>query len=171
VACAYHERWEIALVIDAIDAHQRLVGRTLRSLTPTGVLQELYGVLLAHYALRAVMHEAALAADCDPDRLSFVRALELVREAVPEFQLVAPEQRPQLYARLLRAIAAKRLPPRRLRSNPRVVTRKMANFKLQRAAHAHPAQPCAPFPTAVQIQPPPAPLPRVALRPAPSCAI
>lgn len=164
VACAYHERWEI-------DSPQRLVGRTLRSLTPTGVLQELYGVLLAHYALRAVMHEAALAADCDPDRLSFVRARDLVREAVPEFHLVAPEQRPQLYARLLREIAAKRLPPRRLRSNPRVVKRKMSNFTLKRAAHSHPAQPRAPFPTAVRIQPPPAPMPLVALRSPPSYAI
>ena len=38
VACAYHERWEIEIVIDEIDTHQRLVGRTLRSLTPVGVI-------------------------------------------------------------------------------------------------------------------------------------
>jgi hypothetical protein len=42
VACAYHERWEVELVIDEIDTHQRLVGRTVRSLTPTGVMQALY---------------------------------------------------------------------------------------------------------------------------------
>ena len=64
VACAYHERWEIELVIDEIDTHQRLVGRTLRSLTPVGVIQELYGVLLAHYAVRVLMHEAALTVGC-----------------------------------------------------------------------------------------------------------
>ena len=154
LACAYHERWEIEITIDEIDTHQRLVGRTLRSLTPVGVIQELYGALLAHYALRAVMHEAALAADCDPDRLSFVHALELVREAVPEFQLVAPAHRPALYARLLREVATKRLPPRRPRSNPRAVRRKMSKFKLKRAAHYHPPRPRASFHTAIALRPP-----------------
>src|SRR5262245_42231006 len=94
LACAYHERWEIEVVIDEIDTHQRLVGRTLRSLTPVGVIQELYGLLLAHYAVRVLMHEAALLSDVDVDRLSFVHALEIVRDAVPEFQMVdAAQQR------------------------------------------------------------------------------
>ena len=155
VACAYHERWEIEVVIDEIDTHQRLVGRTLRSLTPVGVLQELYGVLLAHYAVRVLMHEAALHADVDPDRLSFVHALEIVRDAVPEFQMVAPGQQQALYARLLQDIAAKRLPARRARSNARVVKRKMSNFKLKRAEHYHPPKPRSTFAEAVQIQPPP----------------
>lgn len=156
VACAYHERWEIEIVIDEIDTHQRLVGRTLRSLTPVGVIQELYGVLLAHYAVRVLMHEAALAADTDPDQLSFVHALEIVRDAVPEFQIVTPTQRRALYERLLYDIAAVRLPPRRPRSNARVVKRKMSNFKLKRPAHLHPPEPCGSFRQAVQIQTPPA---------------
>jgi hypothetical protein len=63
------------------------VGRTLRSLTPVGAIQELYGILLAHYAVRILMHEAALTADLSPDRLSFVHALEIVRDAVPEFHI------------------------------------------------------------------------------------
>jgi hypothetical protein len=155
IACAYHERWEIELVIDEIDTHQRLVGRTLRSLTPVGVIQELYGVLLAHYAVRVLMHEAALQAGVDPDRLSFVHALEVVRDAVPEFQLVAVEQRQALYDRLLHDITAKRLPARRVRSNARVVKRKMSNFKLKRAEHYRPPQPQGTFADAVQVQPPP----------------
>jgi hypothetical protein len=155
LACAYHERWEIELVIDEIDTHQRLVGRTLRSLTPLGVIQELYGILLAHYAVRVLMHAAALRVDVDPDRLSFVHALEIVRDAVPEFQQVARAQQPALVERLLREIAAKRLPERRLRVNPRVVKRKMSNFKLKRAEHL-----CLPkcqgsFREAVVVQPPP----------------
>ena len=60
LACAYHERWEIELVIDEIDTHQRLAGRPLRSLKPVGVIQELYALLIAHYALRSLMHQAAL---------------------------------------------------------------------------------------------------------------
>ncbi len=155
VACAYHERWEVELVIDEIDTHQRLVGRTLRSLTPVGVLQELYGVLLAHYAVRVLMHEAALQVDVDVDRLSFVHALEVVRDAVAEFQMVAEEQQPELYARLLQDIAAKRLSERRARSNARVVKRKMSNFKLKRAAHFRPPKPCGTFADAVRVQPPP----------------
>lgn len=155
LACAYHERWEVELVIDEIDTHQRLVGRTLRSLTPAGVSQELYGVLIAHYAVRVLMHEAALRADVDPDRLSFVHALEVVRDAVPEFQMVAAEQQEALYERMLGDIAAKRLPARRPRWNARVVKRKMSNYKLKRPQHCHPPPLQGTFRDAVQIQPPP----------------
>ncbi len=142
-------------MIDEIDTHQRLVGRTLRSLTPAGVIQELYGVLLAHYAVRVLMHAAALQADLDPDRLSFVHALEVVRDAVSEFQMVAVEQQGALYVRMLQDIAAKRLPVRRTRSNARVVKRKMSNFKLKRAEHYRPPTPRGTFADAVQVQPPP----------------
>jgi hypothetical protein len=152
VACAYHERWEIEIVIDEIDTHQRLVGRTLRSLTPVGVMQELYGILLAHYAVRALMHQAALQADVDPDRLSFVHALEVVRDAVPEFQLVAEAQQEHLYTRMLHDIAAKRLPERRTRINGRVVKRKMSNFKLKRPEHYQPPKPGGTFCDAVVVQ-------------------
>ncbi len=155
VACGYHERWEIEIVIDEIDTHQRLVGRTLRSLTPVGVIQELYGVLLAHYAVRTLMHEAALAADVDPDRLSFVLALEIVRDAVPEFQMVAPEQQRTLYERMLRDMAAKLLPPRRMRSNARVVKRKMSNFRLKRPEHQQAPKPQGSFQDAVVVHVPP----------------
>lgn len=155
VACGYHERWEAEVTIDEIDTHQRLVGRTLRSLTPVGVIQELYGILLLHYAIRWLMHQAALRAEIDPDRLSFVHAIEVVRDAVMEFQLVAPAQQSRLYSRLLNDIARKRLPPRRPRSNPRVVKRKMSNFKLKREQHYTPPKPRGSFAAAVVIQPPP----------------
>ena len=153
VACAYHERWEIEIVIDEIDTHQRLAARTLRSRTPVGVLQELYGLLLAHYAVRVLMHQAALVADIDPDRLSFVHALEVVRDAVAEFQLVAPSQRDALYSRLLQDIASKRLSERQPRSNPRVVKQKMSNFKLKRAEHYRPPKPTRSFRDALVVQP------------------
>src|SRR6266496_1361923 len=124
--------WVIEITIDEIDTHQRLAGRTLRSLKPVGMLQELYGLLLAHYAVRAVMHEAALSADVDPDRLSFTHALRVIQDAIPEFAMTAREQLGELHARLLRDIASRRLPERRARSNPRVVKRKMSNFRLKR---------------------------------------
>jgi hypothetical protein len=133
--CAYHERWEIEIAIDEIDTHQRLLPGPLRSLKPVGVIQELYGLLIAHYLVRALMHEAAQQAGLDPDRLSFVGAIRVLQKAVPEFQMTTPEQLPALYQRLLRDMARKRVPQRRLRTNPRVVKRKMSNFKLKRAEH------------------------------------
>jgi hypothetical protein len=145
LAWAYHERWEIELVIDEVDTHQRLAGRPLRSLKPVGVIQELYGLLIAHYAVRFLMHDAALELGLDPDRLSFVHALRVIADAIPEFQMVALDQMDSLYARLLQDIADCRLPERRPRSNPRVVKRKMSNFRLKRPEHQHWPQPTRPF--------------------------
>ena len=89
------------------------------------------------------MHEAALAAEVDPDRLSFTHALRVLQAAIPEFQMTAPEQLPRLYRRVLRDIARKRLPARRPRSNPRAVKRKMSNFRRKRPGAARPPQPSA----------------------------
>ncbi len=141
LACAYHERWEIEIVIDEVDTHQRLAGRPLRSQKPVGVIQELYALLLAHYAVRVLMHEAAVQAGVDPDRLSFVHALRVLQDAILEFQITAPTDQARLYARLLRDITAGRLPARCPRSNPRVVKRKMSNFRRKRPAHEHPPKP------------------------------
>jgi len=89
LARAYHERWEIELAIDEMDTHQRLASQPLRSKKPVGVIQELYGLLLAHYAVRHVMYEAAGPKEIDPDRMSFINALELICDAIPEFQMSA----------------------------------------------------------------------------------
>jgi hypothetical protein len=151
LVCLYHERWESELVIDETDTHQRLAGRPLRSQKPEGVIQELYALVLAHFAIRALMHEAALQAGIDPDRLSFVHAVRVLHDAIPEFQMVSPAERPGLYARLLQDIAAGCLPARRLRSNPRVVKRKMSNFRLKRPAHRQWPQPTMPFRAAVLL--------------------
>jgi len=151
LACEYHQRWEIEITIDEVDTHQRLPNRPLRSHKPVGVLQEAYGLLLAHYAVRTVMHAAATQAGLDPDRLSFVNAVRIISAAIAEFQMTAPEQCARLYARLLKDIASCRLPERENRSNPRVVKRKMAKFKLKREIHRHWPQPTKSLPEAVVI--------------------
>lgn len=152
--CAYHQRWEIEITIDEIDTHQRLLPGPLRSRKPVGVIQELYGLLIAHYIIRTCMYQAAQQVQLDPDRLSFIGAVRVLQKAVPEFQMTAPEQLPALYQRLLRDIARKRLPPRRLRSNPRVVKRKMSNFKLKRAEHQLWPQPTVrSFREAIEVKP------------------
>jgi hypothetical protein len=52
--------------------------------------QEFYGLLLAHYAVRALMHEAAPKADIDPDALSFIHAVRVVRRKPPAFNAIPP---------------------------------------------------------------------------------
>ena len=122
-------------MIDETDTHQRLAGRPLRSLKPEGVLQELYALLIAHYAIRSLMHEAAVQAHLDPDRLSFTHAINVLQAAIPEFQMTALELLPRLYERLLHDLTSQRLPEGRLRTNPRVVKRKMSKFRLKRPEH------------------------------------
>ncbi|WP_243726271.1 IS4 family transposase [Actinomadura rubrisoli] len=82
LAAAYHERWEIELVIDEVKTHQKGPGALLRSKTPELAEQELWGFLLSHYAVRKLMTEAADQADIDPDRLSFIRSLRVVRRQI-----------------------------------------------------------------------------------------
>ncbi|MEK7732518.1 MAG: IS4 family transposase, partial [Planctomycetota bacterium] len=123
----YHERWEIEIGNDELKTHQldRLVH--LRSRTPCGVLQELYGILLAYNAVRYFMHVAALSVDIDPRRLSFIHAVRVLRETAPLMRAAATERLPFLYAATIRHIAQGGLPPRDNRINPRVVKKKMSN--------------------------------------------
>ena len=97
------------------------------------------------------MHEAALDADVDPDRLSFVGALRLVQDARIEFQLAAPTCHPALPTRLLHDLARERLPERRNRLNPRVVKRTVIRFPRKRAEHAQRPQPAYPFRESVAL--------------------
>jgi hypothetical protein len=131
----YHERWEIETAIDDIDTHQRLCDYTLRSQTPEGVEQELYGILLGYYAVRALMLQAAEQVGLDSDRLSFTHAITLVTDAMHEFQQTAPEQHEDLTQRLLSDLRDPLLPTRRLRSNPRVCKQAGSQFPRTRPEH------------------------------------
>jgi hypothetical protein len=82
LAASYAQRWELETALDELKTHQRGPKVVLRSKTPQGVEQELWGMLLVHYAIRQLMHQAALQAEIDPDRLSFVRSLRVVRRQV-----------------------------------------------------------------------------------------
>jgi len=82
LAALYHERWEFELTLDEIEIHQLGHGRVLRSKSPEMVRQEIWGILLTHYAIRHLMHDAADTADIDPDRLSFMRSLRLIRRHI-----------------------------------------------------------------------------------------
>lgn len=134
----YHERWEIENVIDELKTHQRLSDQPLRSQDPVLVYQELYGLLLSHYAVRWWMHQSALQGELDPDQLSFTHALQVLETACYEFALVAREQLPLLEQRLLLDLRepATLLPARRLRFYPRVVKRAFRPFHRKQLWHS-----------------------------------
>ena len=84
LAAAYHRRWEIELAFDELKTHQRGPRTVLRSKSPDLVLQEIWGHLCCHYAIRALMAEAAVHSGHDPDRTSFVAALRIARGTIAQ---------------------------------------------------------------------------------------
>jgi hypothetical protein len=90
LAALYHERWEIETALDELKTHLRGSRIVLRSKTPDLVRQEFYGLLMAHFAIRGLMHEAALRADEDPDRLSFLHAVRVARRKIARFASLPP---------------------------------------------------------------------------------
>jgi hypothetical protein len=90
LAALYRERWEIETAFGEFKTHLRGARIVLRSKTPDLVLQECYGLLMAHYAIRGLMHEAALKDDIDPDRLSFIHAVRVVRRKLPFYVSFPP---------------------------------------------------------------------------------
>ena len=95
LAALYHERWEIEGALAELKTQLRGARVVLRSKTPELVKQEVWGLLLAHFAVRGLMHGAGhcpapLQADEDPDRLSFSHAVRVVRRKLPQFATLPP---------------------------------------------------------------------------------
>lgn len=90
LAALYHERWEIETALDELKTHLRGAKVVLRSKTPDLVRQEFYGFMMAHFAIRGLMHEAALKANEDPDRLSFLHTVRVVRRKLPVYDAIPP---------------------------------------------------------------------------------
>jgi hypothetical protein len=145
----YHERWEEELSIDELKTHQK-ERPTLRSRTPLGVVQEIEALMLAHYAVRAVMFEAASEAGVAPRRLSFVGALKILRLRLAE----APKGRAAVerwWQMLLLEVAEEQLPARRDRVNPRVIKKQISPWPKKRPHHRNPPRPTMPFRDSVVI--------------------
>jgi hypothetical protein len=90
LAALYHERWEIETAFDELKTHLRGAPIVLRSKTPDLVRQEFYGLMMAHFAIRALMHEAALKAGEDTDRLSFLHAVRVIRRKLAVYGTISP---------------------------------------------------------------------------------
>lgn len=92
LAALYHERWEVESALDELKTHLRGSKIVLRSKTPELVRQEFYGLMMAHFAVRGLMHEAAIVADVDPDQLSFVHAVRVIRRKLPLYVAIPPSE-------------------------------------------------------------------------------
>ena len=98
LAAAYHERWEIETTLDEVKVHQWASPPAAQP-APKEVVREVYGLWLAHLAIRTLMHQAALREQFDPDQLDFpgaLRVLRVLRRAIPRAQRTAPEALPFL---------------------------------------------------------------------------
>lgn len=96
MAALYRERWNVETAFDEVKTHLRAGKLTLRSKTPDLVRQEFYGLIMAHFAIRGLMHEAALMAEVDPDRLSFLHAVHVIRRKMTLVASLPPSGRPRL---------------------------------------------------------------------------
>jgi len=92
LAALYGERWTVETVYDELKNHTREKKVLLKSKTPDLVIQEFYGLLLAHYAIRGVMHEAALQAELPPNRLSFVHSVRVIRRKLKTLSGFSPSR-------------------------------------------------------------------------------
>ena len=91
LAVLYAERQEFEFAEDEFKTHLRGRARILRSHSPEGVEQEICGYFLAHYAIRAMMHDAALRRDMDPQRLSFTHAVNVVQRKIIARSVFSPQ--------------------------------------------------------------------------------
>jgi len=90
LAGLFHERWTIETTLAELKTTLKGADIVLRSKTPDLVRQEFYGLLLAHYAIRKLMWEAALTRDEPPERLSFKQAVNTVRRKLPAYGAIPP---------------------------------------------------------------------------------
>lgn len=90
LAEAYHQRWEHETGNDQLKTHLRGPGKILRSKKPDTVRQEIYGYLLTHYAISALICRAATEADIDPDRVKFLRTVRIIRRRVTDPAAFSP---------------------------------------------------------------------------------
>ncbi|MFE5550277.1 hypothetical protein ACFQ71_42110 [Streptomyces sp. NPDC056534] len=150
LAALYHQRCENENTLDEIKTHQGGRRFVLRSQYPDGVEQEIYGILLVHHALRDVMHHTACEARSRPRPVSFTRILNAARRHITAQAALSPSRLTRAPTHTIRELLERLLPPRRRRSNPRVIKRKMANW-LKHADHRNPPPP--PTPTVTLVPP------------------
>jgi hypothetical protein len=137
LAVVYHERWHVEVVIDETRTHLRLSARTLRSLTPEGVIQEIYALLLAHLVVRTLMLQAAEQAQIAATQISFTETIRIMDESLIPLGLVTAPRRLHMVTSLIREIGLQRLPKQRVRIQARVVKRVRSRYERKKPEHYH----------------------------------
>jgi hypothetical protein len=133
LATAYHQRWESETSFGEKKTYLRGSGRVLRSKSPEMARQEIWALLLTHYAIRKLMCTAADEAGLDPDRLSFIRSVRVIRRQVTDQADFLPERLKKATKATTTEILEK-LNQRRDRTYPRVVKRARHNsYRVKRA--------------------------------------
>jgi hypothetical protein len=143
LAREYHLRWEAENTLSEFKTHLNARKTPIRSKKPRLVVQEIYGWLLAHWAVRCLMFQAATQGDISPLRLGFTGTLRVLRRAVPLFQqsLVSQSEGDgnstvTLFVSWLRSeILEQEIPPRQGRTNPRVVKKPRSKFPSRKRTH------------------------------------
>lgn len=145
----YHVRWEEELSIDELKTHQ-LERPTLRSQTPAGVVQEVWGLMLAHFVVRDLMYQAAAEAGVPPVRLSFTATLKILRCRLAECP--APgRKRTAWWNALVQEVSRETIEPRRDRVNPRVIRVQRSKWPRKRKKHYDYPQPKKKFRESIVI--------------------
>ena len=137
----YHERWETEIGYDELKTHMLDRQEAIRSKTPAGVRQELWGIALAYNLVRVEMERVAAEAGVPPTRISFVASLAWILDEFDTLSLrtVTPGSVPASLARLRQRLKRLVLPPRRQgRTFPRAVKVKMSNYPRKRPTPSRP---------------------------------
>jgi DDE family transposase len=137
LAVLFHERWQAELVIGETRTVLRLSARTLRALTPEGVIQELYARLMAHTLLRTLMLRAASQQGIAPTALSLTGTIRILDESLLPLGMVLAPRRQAMVVGLLEEIGKPRLPTQRVRIQARVVKRVRSRYERKKPAHWH----------------------------------
>jgi hypothetical protein len=133
VVALYHERWEIELSYDEIKTEMLDREESIRSRTPDGVRQEIWGIALAYNLIRLEMERVADQAKVPPSRISFVNAMRLICDEWLWCAIASPGAIPKHLYNLRAALTGLVLPPRRShRAYPRAVKIKMSNYPRKR---------------------------------------
>jgi hypothetical protein len=153
----YHERWEIEGTFDELRTHQRLSLQPFRSQKPQGVIQEFYGLVLAHYVVRCLLADVAAQQAVDPDRLSFTRAVRLLPAALLLAEVLPPPEQAVLLREVSDLLGRALLPARRHRGVPRARKRASSKYQYRKKRRGYTITRLAPFRDRVTIHAPPSP--------------
>jgi hypothetical protein len=131
LAALYHERWEIEIAFGEIK-NTLNSNSVLRSKKPELVKQEIWGLIISHFAIRQLMVKAALDHDKDPDDLSFKGSAEAIKRSIPLAASLPPEKLIEWKDSLIEEIASAKCQRGKGKTNPRGVKCQIKPFPVRR---------------------------------------